>query len=675
MTPPPPTTADLKLQQLGRNGMQPHAIRSRGSPAPSPNRMRARRDEEAKAGSRTPLSRSVSPTPTPETESANLMMPTRRSFGRLRRPVRRRTRIWLFLSLLLTAFILELATRSSRNALVDLLYLFHFKLLNRAYEERWTSWLWWPVGLRAVSCALRKEPIVFVRDEQRVAIVWETNTCADDENWELQWRTHATYRGAGGGGATDWRHAESVSVETIQPATSTADARHVHTAHLVDLQSPSAIEYELVLRSRGRVRRSIRHTFPWTYSANEIRPETLHIACFADNQFNVRTFRRILVSSMTTFARRTLPAHYFAPTPGSAPTRRPHLVLHAGDVVQDPDNLAQWQTDFFDPLTRGGLPFPLGQETPVLLARGNHDWDATGQNAYTGGGSGSFDGDDEKKRGTYVAYSPHRRLRILVLDSNLPTEAEQLEQERWLAREFEKDAWREASLKVAVVHTAPWIEWWDRKAWTEGKESQWSAYVRRRLIPQLSLADCALVLSGHSHAYTRGFVPHALVPDLARAPDSRSLSRDTLARLRARPWLHAVSEDDDDDTLVNRKTRINHEPGLVAITFGGAGGSLDLDRVEEWHVMDQSLSGRYHFGWMAVSFGGKNGQEAGGGAVRALDELPEEDVTTTVYHAKRREERCRPGEERVRDVVEWRAVGLDGETELDRFFLIGEGCV
>jgi hypothetical protein len=453
--------------------MQPHAIRSRGSPAPSPNRMRARRDEEAKAGSRTPLSRSVSPTPTPETESANLMMPTRRSFGRLRRPVRRRTRIWLFLSLLLTAFILELATRSSRNALVDLLYLFHFKLLDRAYDERWTSWLWWPIGLRVVSCGLRKEPIVFVRDEQQVAIVWETNTCADDENWELQWRTHATCRGAGGGGATDWRHAESVSVETIQPATSTADARHVHTAHLVDLQSPSAIEYELVLRSRGRVRRSIRHTFPWTYSANEIRPETLHIACFADNQFNVRTFRRILVSSMTTFARRTLPAHYFAPTPGSAPTQRPHLVLHAGDVVQDPDNLAQWQTDFFDPLTRGGLPFPLGQETPVLLARGNHDWDSTGQNAYTGGGSSSFDGDDEKKRSTYLAYSPHQRMRILVLDSNLPTEAEQLEQERWLAREFENDAWREASLKVAVVHTAPWIEWWDRKAWTEGKESQW----------------------------------------------------------------------------------------------------------------------------------------------------------------------------------------------------------
>lgn len=196
--------------------------------------------------------------------------------------------------------------------------------------------------------------------------------------------------------------------------------------------------------------------------------------------------------------------------------------------------------------------------------------------------------------------------------------------------------------------------------------------MRQRLIPQLSLADCALVLSGHSHAYTRGFVPHTLVPDLARARDSRSLPRDTVARLRARPWLHAVSE--EDDGALNRKTRIHHEPGLVAVTFGGAGGSLDRDRVEDWHVMDQSLRGRYHFGWMAVSFGGKNGQETGGGAVRALDELLEEDAATVVYHAKRRE-RCRPGEERVRDVVEWRAVGLDGETALDRFFLVGEGCV
>lgn len=653
--------------------MQPLTLRSRGSPGPAPNRARTRRDEEAKAGSRTPLSRSVSPTPAPETESA-ILMPKRPTFGRLRRPVRRRSRILLFLSLLVTASVLELATRPSRHALVDLLYLFHFKLLDRAYDQRWTSWLWWPIGLCAVSCGLRKQPMVFVRDEQQVAIVWETNTCTDDESWELQWRSVVPSQGVGGGGAaTDWRHAESVSLVTVQPATSTADARHVYTAHVADLQSPATIEYELVLRTRGSIRRSIRHHFPWTYSASEIRPETLHVACFADNQFNVRTFRRTLVG-MASFARRTLPAHYFAPTtPLSAlPTSpRPHLVLHAGDVVQDPDNLAQWQTDFFDPLTRGGLPFPLGQETPVLLARGNHDWDSTGQNAYTGGGGDNpFGEDEEKERGTYFAYSPHRRMRILVLDSNLPTEAEQLEQERWLARELEKDAWRKASLKVAVVHTAPWIEWWDRKAWTEGKESQWSAYVRQRLMPQLSLADCALVLSGHSHAYTRGFVPYALVPDLTRAPASDSLSSDTLAQLRTRSWLHAVSEDD-----TFGRNRI-HEPGLVAVTFGGAGGSLDLDRVEDWHVMDQSISGRYHFGWMAVSFGGKNGQETGGGAVRALDGLQEgeEDAVTPVYHA-RRKERCRPGEERVRDVVEWRAVGLDGETELDRFFLVGEGCV
>jgi hypothetical protein len=50
-----------------------------------------------------------------------------------------------------------------------------------------------------------------IRDEQRVAIVWETNTCADDENWELQWRTHATYRGAGGGGAGSLRKAHETA--------------------------------------------------------------------------------------------------------------------------------------------------------------------------------------------------------------------------------------------------------------------------------------------------------------------------------------------------------------------------------------------------------------------------------------------------------------------------------
>ncbi|GAA5869268.1 hypothetical protein JCM3774_004189 [Rhodotorula dairenensis] len=558
-----------------------------------------------------------------------------------------------------------LATRPFRQHLADSLYLVRFKLLDRAYEQRWTTWGWWPLGLGVRSCGLRKEPIVFVRDAQQVAIVWETNTCTDDENWELKWRPVVARTGFSAE-PRDW-HAATVAVETLQTASPTQDARQVYTARLTDLASACRVEYELALwsSSRRRVLRSRRHSFPWTCPPVETRPATLHIACVADNQFNVRTFRRVLLA-MTSFARRALPPYYFA---ASAPSRRPHLLLHAGDVVQEPDDLAQWQTDFWDALTRSGLPFSLGQETPVLLARGNHDWDSTGRNAYTGG----VDGPTAPGRGTYFAFSPHRRMRILVLDSNLPTEAEQVEQERWLADELGDAAWDDASLKVAVVHTAPWIEWWDHAAWTEGRESQWSAYVRRRLIPQLADAGCALVLSGHSHAYTRGFVPHSLIGDLARAADSRSLPSETVARLRARPWLHAISEEEDSGRI--------DEPGLVAVTFGGAGGTLDSDRVEDWHVMDKSISGRYHFGWIAVSFGGKNGQEAGT-VDRALDDAQREGDATRaggtnrprVYRARRRT-RCRRGEEPVRDVVEWRAVGLDGVSELDRFFLVGDGCV
>ncbi|GAA5992117.1 hypothetical protein JCM10908_001775 [Rhodotorula pacifica] len=635
----------------------------------SPNRDRPRRDEEAKAGSRTPLSRSVSPSLDPGSTANGSRRP------RLRRPARRRTALLYLLLILLALFLLEWATRPSRQSVTDLLYLFRFKLLDRAYTERWTSWIWWSVGLRVVSCVLRKEPIVFVRNDQGVAIVWETNTCEDDQAWQLRWRVKGTVM-------SEW-HAALVAIETVQPPTLSNDARLVHTARLLDLDFHTRIDYELSLVSApdGRIQRSLRHSFPWTSSASETHPETLHIACVADNQFNVRTFRRVLLT-MANFARRSLSADYFVTSslPNSqrrkVGERRPHLLLHAGDVVQDPDNLAQWQTDFWDALTRSGMPFSLGQETPVLLARGNHDWDSTGSNAYTGG-SHPDDPDDHKEaknRGTYFAYSPHRRMRILVLDSNLPTGGEQLEQERWLAEELEKPEWTEASLKVAVVHTAPWIEWWDHEAWTVGKESQWSSYVRQRLMPRLSEAGCALVLSGHSHAYTRGFIPHDLVPALSRARNSSSLSPETVSRLRSKPWLHAVSSEDQARPLEMA------EPGLVVVTFGGAGGSLDRDQVEDWHVMETSISGRYHFGWMSISFAGKHGQEAEGGAVRALDQLESESHAgrlreVQVYRAKGMGRKCSTaaGEEQVRDVVEWRAVGIDGK-EVDRFFLVGEGC-
>ncbi|GAA5917872.1 hypothetical protein JCM6882_003749 [Rhodosporidiobolus microsporus] len=603
----------------------------------------------------------------------------------------RRARRTPRLSLALLSLTLSLFFLLSRLALptLDLLHMWHYKLLDRAYDARWG----WPL---APPCSLRKRPVIFVRGEDRVAVVWETNECGEEVQWGMKWRRESK---AGGGKAEfAWRGVSPVDDFTLRDEEG-GDERVVYTGAIEGLFGSQTYEYEVsscsaLMASCTAVARG---TFPWLgrptlpHQPAPTPSTTLHIACIADNQFNLRVFRRVLLR-LRSFARSVLPSDYFFNSPPAFTPHEPHLVLHAGDAVQNPHNLAQWQTDFWDPLTRTfsasaslfASLFSSAPSTstlpPVLLARGNHDWDLSGQNLYTGGLASQSPlranyaaylsslsppqappDDYHSHRATYYSHSPHARFRLLVLDSNLPTVAEQDAQERWLLWELGREEWRAASVRAVVVHTAPWIEWWDREAWTGGGESEWSAYVRRSLMPLLAQHGCTLVLSGHSHAYTRGFLPYSLVPSFSAALNSSSLPRLVSSAARSRPW-----EKDGDPSI--------DEPGMLLVTFGGAGGTLDSDRVEEWGFMDRSVSGRYHFGWLAASFAGSldggesravEGLERAMGRRRARGEGP------TVYRVKGLEECTR--ERKVRDVVEWRAVGVEGK-EVDRVWLVAEGC-
>lgn len=407
---------------------------------------------------------------------------------------RRRPRLLAFL-IAATILLLVLIRRFGPPA-ASLAYLVSFKLVDRAHSERWSSPVLAPFGLRSTPCRLRKEPLLFVRGEGEAALVWETNGCGEEREWGARLGTRrsgaegGTMRLGGGVGAHgrgaravdwDWRPLD-VERAVLVAETPTQGARFVHTARLTSLVGGSLYQYELAQSQGTSTRSVVRHAFPWLgpeVGAAGDKPTTLHVACVADNQFNLRVFRRVLLRLLS-FAN-SLPSAYFHPSflpsalssPAArslSPLRRPHLLLHGGDAVQSPHDLAQWQTDLWDVLTRGlsTRHWRMGQKTPVLLARGNHDWDPSGVNAYTGG-----PWREGRGRGTYHAVSPHARLRVLVLDSNLPTLEEQGEQERWLEGEVTREEWKGASLRVAVVHTAPWIEWWDREAWTRGGESQW----------------------------------------------------------------------------------------------------------------------------------------------------------------------------------------------------------
>lgn len=89
--------------------------------------------------------------------------------------------------------------------------------------------------------------------------------------------------------------------------------------------------------------------------------------------------------------------------------------------------------------------------------------------------------------------------------------------------------------------------------------------------------------------------------------------------------------------------------------FGGAGGSFDLDRVEEWGFYEKSVREVHHFVWISLHLG-----SAG----------PEVEQGTRVYTVGRREE-CEGRE--VRDRLRWRAVAVDGKV-FDEFWMEVEGC-
>ena len=102
--------------------------------------------------------------------------------------------------------------------------------------------------------------------------------------------------------------------------------------------------------------------------------------------------------------------------------------------------------------------------------------------------------------------------------------------------------------------------------------------MRQRLTPILVDAKTTLVLSGHSHSYSRGFVPYSFARSFTSERDSKSLAAFAAASVRERSWEKRAGP---------RSTGVIEEPGLVTIVYGGAGGTLDTERVEDWGLFER----------------------------------------------------------------------------------------
>ncbi|GAA5900922.1 metallophosphoesterase family protein [Sporobolomyces salmoneus] len=590
---------------------------------------------------------------------------------------RRRKRLLIaFLSTLVVLSIL-------RRLFAPTLLLIRFKFVDYAYSENWG----FPLAQR--ECGFRKEPMIFVKGDEEVSIVWEIGKCPlGKDEWNLRWRKEED--SSKEEGEVEWNQVAQSTRSDMELDYDGGSLRSVYSTTLDRLQGGSMYRYQ-ILKSQKVVRS---YSFPFLGSSSSPTPsppQTLHIACVADNQFNLRTFHSILFRLLS--SSRSLSTRF---TPSNFPKRRPHLVLHAGDNVQNPHDLQQWQTDFWDPLTKE-LRYNLGSQVPILLARGNHDWDKTGKNVYVGGlppreewtqklelegrEQGVTDlkkGSMEGKRGTFYSFSPHKRVRILVLDSNLLTEAEQKLQEEWLEWEVSREEWTRASLRIVVVHTAPWIEWWNRRAWTDGKEWKWSLFVRQRLVPILVNAKCTLLLSGHSHSYSRGFLPYSLSPSFTsetQSLNSQSLPSFAVASIKERSW---------EKRSPSRSTGVIEEPGLISIVYGGAGGTLDTEKVEDWGLFERGKwdqKGKYHFGMMSLHLAGDDGAQLGRTFTRedgkkGTMKRDWKNEAEWIYRAEALEDEktCESrGQRLVEEWIEWRAVDIDGGTR-DRIGIVGTAC-
>lgn len=284
------------------------------------------------------------------------------------------------------------------------------------------------------SCRLRKPPLSYIRGDDEAVVIWET-TCARP-GLTLRY----TIEGIGG------EEKEATRMEHLNVPNDSHETHHVHRAFLSNLRAGRMIDYSV--RDEETSADWAKGRLKW--SAGEPKPHSpIRLAFIADNQFNLRTFRQLL-GEMRRF--------YTSKKGGRA---APDIIVHAGDAVQNAYDLAQWQTDFSDPLHNAfSFPSLAGALPPFLYTPGNHDHDRTGGHGYTGGSP------------THRALSLGQS-RWIVLDSNDNSTAAT----EWLRTELETKEWKEAGLRIVLVHVPPFIEYWQWRAW--GKpQNEWKWCVR-----------------------------------------------------------------------------------------------------------------------------------------------------------------------------------------------------
>jgi hypothetical protein len=231
------------------------------------------------------------------------------------------------------------------------------------------------------------------------------------------------------------------------------------------------------------------------------RGARVRVALFSDSAGGSRVFRRLL--------------------DGVAHDPAPALVIHLGGAVGRGAGAAAWRSSLFAPLEQSR---PRQGSAPLLFVRGDGDEDTDAEadaetlsspvavraerlsTGRTPNGAARGPLDVLARRGWFARTVAG--VRFVVLDAREESDAQRL----WLEEEVRSDAYADADFRVALVHTPPFLEYWQERR--EGDASRAlirSRALRRSLVPLLeqrtgygARARADLVLSGGSHVYQRG---------------------------------------------------------------------------------------------------------------------------------------------------------------------------
>ncbi|CAG8739505.1 10500_t:CDS:1, partial [Acaulospora morrowiae] len=298
------------------------------------------------------------------------------------------------------------------------LLIVKYKLRNSMYD----------LGL--LPCSLRKSPILYMVDTQKVLTVWESNCAMKDVR--IRW-----YEIKENSGVT-----ELLNISNILAPIEIDDSHHVYKATMGPFRDISKYAYEIVYKTDEKSSTDIIASgFFKLFPDNSVATYPIQIVAFSDNQFGLPIFHRLVQSA---FKRHS-----------------PNFILHAGDAVQHYENLQQWQTDFHDPLAN----FQPLLQTPIIYAHGNHDHDPAQVYAYT--------------VDTLWYSFTLANTRWIVLDSNVDDKR----QDEWLIQELSSLERRNAEFTIVVVHIPPFVEFWDPETWHGQNEKHWGEFVRTRYVP------------------------------------------------------------------------------------------------------------------------------------------------------------------------------------------------